>query len=273
MKISGELSGGARRARARGAPNEVLRRRRRTSRGRDRRLRRAVECIRADEHLASPLASRSTARELLRLSNAIEAEGCELGAIYHSHTRTAPYPSQTDINFAANWPGVEWIIVGLAGDRARGALLSDRGRQGATRSRSRCGDGRRAARLSGLRARLPAERALLRGVRDAARARPALASDGQRASAARARKIKPQYSEGALVKVARAAQPARGGVHRGAAARGGHPQHAAPLGGFDVPDCLVGRPARRAGAPESGAEAAREALRLGTRRWAPAGAG
>ena len=32
-----------------------------------------------------------------------------------AHTRTAPYPSQTDINFAANWPGVEWIIVGLAG--------------------------------------------------------------------------------------------------------------------------------------------------------------
>jgi len=38
----------------------------------------------------------------------------ELGAIYHSHVRSAPHPSQTDINFAANWPGVEWIIVGLA---------------------------------------------------------------------------------------------------------------------------------------------------------------
>ena len=38
----------------------------------------------------------------------------ELGAIYHSHVRSAPYPSQTDVNFAANWPGVEWIIVGLA---------------------------------------------------------------------------------------------------------------------------------------------------------------
>ena len=29
--------------------------------------------------------------------------------------RSEPYPSQTDVNFAANWPGVEWIIVGLAG--------------------------------------------------------------------------------------------------------------------------------------------------------------
>ena len=30
--------------------------------------------------------------------------------------RSAPYPSQTDINFAANWPAVEWVIVGLAAD-------------------------------------------------------------------------------------------------------------------------------------------------------------
>jgi hypothetical protein len=29
--------------------------------------------------------------------------------------RSEPYPSQTDIGFAASWPGVEWIIVGLAG--------------------------------------------------------------------------------------------------------------------------------------------------------------
>ena len=28
--------------------------------------------------------------------------------------RSEPYPSQTDITFAAKWPGVEWIIVGLA---------------------------------------------------------------------------------------------------------------------------------------------------------------
>ena len=39
-----------------------------------------------------------------------------MGAIYHSHTHTAPYPSQTDVNFARNWPGVEWLIVGLAGE-------------------------------------------------------------------------------------------------------------------------------------------------------------
>jgi proteasome lid subunit RPN8/RPN11 len=52
--------------------------------------------------------------QLLALSEAIEDEGWEIGAIYHSHVRSKPYPSQTDIGFAAGWPGLEWIIVGLA---------------------------------------------------------------------------------------------------------------------------------------------------------------
>ncbi|MHB8243337.1 MAG: M67 family metallopeptidase, partial [Solirubrobacteraceae bacterium] len=52
--------------------------------------------------------------EVLRVTDEFEDEGWEVGAIYHSHTHTAPYPSQTDINFAANWPGLEWVIVGLA---------------------------------------------------------------------------------------------------------------------------------------------------------------
>ncbi|HEY2570800.1 MAG TPA: M67 family metallopeptidase [Solirubrobacteraceae bacterium] len=52
--------------------------------------------------------------ELLRVNNAIDDEGWEIGAIYHSHVRSEPYPSQTDIGFAAKWPGVEWVIVGLA---------------------------------------------------------------------------------------------------------------------------------------------------------------
>ena len=56
-------------------------------------------------------------RELLRTLNEFEENGWDLGAIYHSHTHTDPYPSQTDINFAANWPGLEWVIVGLAGEQ------------------------------------------------------------------------------------------------------------------------------------------------------------
>jgi [CysO sulfur-carrier protein]-S-L-cysteine hydrolase len=79
---------------------------------------RAARVYRAVNTAASPLRFEVDGRELLRAIDEIELQGSELGAIYHSHTRTAPYPSQTDINFAVNWPGVEWIIVGLAGDGA-----------------------------------------------------------------------------------------------------------------------------------------------------------
>jgi len=88
---------------------------------------RAVRVHRAVNAAASPLRFEVDGRELLRTIEQIEQDGCELGAIYHSHTRSAPYPSQTDINFAANWPGVEWIIVGLADDNvplARSYLIA-----------------------------------------------------------------------------------------------------------------------------------------------------
>ena len=78
---------------------------------------RAARVHRAVNTAASPLRFEVDGRELLRAIDAIEGNGRELGGIYHSHTRSSPYPSQTDINFAANWPGVEWLIVGLAGER------------------------------------------------------------------------------------------------------------------------------------------------------------
>jgi [CysO sulfur-carrier protein]-S-L-cysteine hydrolase len=74
----------------------------------------ATRVYRAENIHASALKFEIDPMELLRLNNAIEDEGWEIGAIYHSHVRSAPYPSQTDIGFAASWPGVEWIIVGLA---------------------------------------------------------------------------------------------------------------------------------------------------------------
>ena len=74
----------------------------------------ATEVYRARNTAASPLRFEVDPHELLRIIDEIELAGHELGAIYHSHTRTAPFPSQTDVNFAANWPGVEWIIVGVA---------------------------------------------------------------------------------------------------------------------------------------------------------------
>jgi proteasome lid subunit RPN8/RPN11 len=75
---------------------------------------RAVRVHRARNTAASPLRFEIDGLEVLKLIEGIERDGLELGAIYHSHTRTAPYPSQTDINFAASWPGVEWLIVGLS---------------------------------------------------------------------------------------------------------------------------------------------------------------
>ena len=44
---------------------------------------------------------------------AIEDAGNEIGAIYHSHPRSEPVPSQTDINLAKWWPDPLYVIVGL----------------------------------------------------------------------------------------------------------------------------------------------------------------
>ncbi len=89
---------------------------------------RAVRVLRATNIHASPLKFEIDPKELLELYTGIEADGRALGAIYHSHVRSRPYPSQTDVNFAASWPGVEWIIVGLAGDgdpEVRSYLIED----------------------------------------------------------------------------------------------------------------------------------------------------
>ncbi|HWX88647.1 MAG TPA: M67 family metallopeptidase [Solirubrobacteraceae bacterium] len=76
---------------------------------------RAMRVRRARNVHASPKRFEIDGRDVIRAMSEFEGAGWEIGAIYHSHTHTAPYPSQTDINFAAHWPGVEWIIVGLAG--------------------------------------------------------------------------------------------------------------------------------------------------------------
>ena len=70
---------------------------------------------RAENAEASPLRFRIDPEEQLQLHNKIEDEGLELGAIYHSHTRSDPVPSQTDINLAF-YPEALYIIVGLAGE-------------------------------------------------------------------------------------------------------------------------------------------------------------
>lgn len=75
---------------------------------------RAMRVRRTRNIHSSPKRFEIDGREVLAVTNEFDDAGWEIGAIYHSHTHTAPYPSQTDINFAVSWPGVEWIIVGLA---------------------------------------------------------------------------------------------------------------------------------------------------------------
>jgi proteasome lid subunit RPN8/RPN11 len=75
----------------------------------------AVTVHRARNAAASPLRYEIDGMEQYKLQSAIEDAGLDLGAIYHSHTRSAPVPSQTDINLAF-YPEALYVIVGLKGD-------------------------------------------------------------------------------------------------------------------------------------------------------------
>ena len=52
-------------------------------------------------------------QEQFDTTSAIEAAGEELLAIYHSHTASSAYPSQTDVNLAQGWPDQLYVIVSL----------------------------------------------------------------------------------------------------------------------------------------------------------------
>ena len=89
----------------------------------------AEKLYRATNAAASPLRFEIEGSEQIHYHRDIEDAGLELGAIYHSHTRTEPVPSQTDIGFAAGWPGVLWVIVGLSSDEpVVGTWTTDGGR-------------------------------------------------------------------------------------------------------------------------------------------------
>ena len=75
----------------------------------------------------------------------------------------------------------------------------------------------------------------------------------------RARKIKPQYSQGDLVRVARASHQAEAELIQGILLEEGVPSTVRRSAGFDVPDMLAAGP-RDVMVPASGAEAARDVL-------------
>lgn len=86
----------------------------------------AVSVHPAVNQAASPYRFEIGGQDLL-VAMRLEDEGLVPGAIYHSHTRSDPYPSQTDVNFARDWPGWEWVIVGTRGDEpeVRSYLIDD----------------------------------------------------------------------------------------------------------------------------------------------------
>jgi proteasome lid subunit RPN8/RPN11 len=73
----------------------------------------AVKVYRAINAAASPLRYEIDGAEQYRIQLEIDDQDLELGAIYHSHTRSEPVPSQTDINLAF-YPEALYVIVGLA---------------------------------------------------------------------------------------------------------------------------------------------------------------
>jgi proteasome lid subunit RPN8/RPN11 len=73
----------------------------------------ATKVIRVANEAASPLRYEMDSQGQFDALKEIEADG-ELLAIYHSHTKSPAYPSQTDVNQAQNWPEPIYVIVSLA---------------------------------------------------------------------------------------------------------------------------------------------------------------
>src|SRR4051794_35126749 len=57
-------------------------------------------------------------QDQFKITMEIEDRGEEIAAIYHSHTKSPPEPSQTDINLAENWPEPLYLICSLAQEDA-----------------------------------------------------------------------------------------------------------------------------------------------------------
>jgi [CysO sulfur-carrier protein]-S-L-cysteine hydrolase len=73
----------------------------------------AKTVYRARNAEASPLRYNLDPQDQFRIMTEMDERGEELAAIYHSHTASPAYPSQTDINLAA-YPDALYLIVSLA---------------------------------------------------------------------------------------------------------------------------------------------------------------
>ena len=73
----------------------------------------ATRVHRAANTESSPFMYVMDPREQLRIMDEIDASGDDLLAVYHSHTRSAAYPSRTDVELAF-FPETLYLIVSLA---------------------------------------------------------------------------------------------------------------------------------------------------------------
>jgi proteasome lid subunit RPN8/RPN11 len=78
----------------------------------------ATSVVRVENAAASPLRYEMDPQGQFDALKAIEDAGEELIGIYHSHTRSAAYPSQTDVNEAVMWPEQVYVIVSLENGEA-----------------------------------------------------------------------------------------------------------------------------------------------------------
>lgn len=61
----------------------------------------------------SPLRYKLDSKDNFRVNQEIDEAGEEVVGVYHSHTRSEAYPSQTDVNAAEAWPEPMYLIVSL----------------------------------------------------------------------------------------------------------------------------------------------------------------
>jgi len=87
---------------------------------------RAVAVFPVRNAAASPLRYEMDPKDQLRVFEQLDDDELEVGAIYHSHTRSDPEPSQTDINLAF-YPDAVYVIVGVktADDDVRAWTIKD----------------------------------------------------------------------------------------------------------------------------------------------------
>lgn len=78
----------------------------------------ARSVVRVENAAASPLRYEMDPQGQYDALKRIEDAGDELIGIYHSHTRSAAYPSQTDVNEARMWPEQAYVIVSLENEQA-----------------------------------------------------------------------------------------------------------------------------------------------------------